>query len=770
MAACAGSRSTSRRRSCARRARGSTCRSRWPCSRPRGRCRPRRSAGTRRSASSRSTGGCGRSAACSPRPRARGRRGSRGSCARRSRRRGGAGRGRAGAGAPPGGGGGLLARRVAAASARRARAVAAERLRAGRARISPTCAARSAPGGRSSSRPRAVTTCCSAGRRAPARRCSRGGCRGSCRRSPPDEALEVTRIHSVAGLLPPGRPLVSRAAVPRAAPHGVGGRRSSAAGSSPRPGEASLAHRGVLLPRRAGRVPAPRARGAAPAARGRRRSRSRGSAGEIVFPARFQLVGTMNLCPCGARGDPAAECSCSAAAARRVPRQALARAARPVRPRRRPCRGRARASSTARRARLGRGARARRRPRASVRGTSRCAGRARPNELLEPRGRAAAALGPRPRARRARGADDRALAGADEVGAGARRRGALVPLADGARDAVSDLVLAAFAAETGGHVVDEPRERRFERFRRAVRRAGLPRVAGGARAALRSARSEAEFPPLLRELHDPPPGLFLRGCGAGRAARRSRRSRSSARGPARRTARRSRACSAASWRRPGSSSSAASRAASTARRTAARSRPAGTTVAVLGCGIDRDYPAAHAELAARIARGRASSSPSTRRASSRRPGGSRPATGSSPGSRDGDGRRRGARAQRRADHRRLRARGGPRGLRRARRDHVGALGGDERAPAPGRDAAHRAGRRARGARASSAAPRCRPSSARRPARVLEALAREPSGDRRARPRDRPRRRRPSRRRSPSSSSPGRSPRRDGLYRGVRPQG
>jgi magnesium chelatase family protein len=31
-----------------------------------------------------------------------------------------------------------------------------------------------------------------------------------------------------------------------------------------------------------------------------------------MFPARFQLVATMNLCPCGARGDPAAECSCSA--------------------------------------------------------------------------------------------------------------------------------------------------------------------------------------------------------------------------------------------------------------------------------------------------------------------------------------------------------------------------------------------------------------------------------------------------------------------------
>ena len=54
-----------------------------------------------------------------------------------------------------------------------------------------------------------------------------------------------------------------------------------------------------------------RARGVAPAARGRGDlDRPRG--GRIVFPARFQLVGTMNLCPCGARGDPAAECSCSA--------------------------------------------------------------------------------------------------------------------------------------------------------------------------------------------------------------------------------------------------------------------------------------------------------------------------------------------------------------------------------------------------------------------------------------------------------------------------
>jgi len=65
-------------------------------------------------------------------------------------------------------------------------------------------------------------------------------------RLPPAEALEVTRIHSVAGLLPPGRPLVT--VPPFRAPHHtasvaavIGG------GSSPRPGEASLAHHGVLF-------------------------------------------------------------------------------------------------------------------------------------------------------------------------------------------------------------------------------------------------------------------------------------------------------------------------------------------------------------------------------------------------------------------------------------------------------------------------------------------------------------------------------------------
>ena len=130
-------------------------------------------------------------------------------------------------------------------------------------------------------------------------------------RLPPGEALEVTRIHSVAGLLPPGRPLVT--VPPFRAPHHtasvaaiVGG------GPGPRPGEASLAHRGVLFldelaefPRNAlEALRQPLEDGMVAVAR---------VGGRLVFPARFQLVATMNLCPCGARGDPGAECSCSAA-------------------------------------------------------------------------------------------------------------------------------------------------------------------------------------------------------------------------------------------------------------------------------------------------------------------------------------------------------------------------------------------------------------------------------------------------------------------------
>jgi magnesium chelatase family protein len=123
-------------------------------------------------------------------------------------------------------------------------------------------------------------------------------------------ALEVTRIHSVAGLVDPEQPLIGYP--PFRAPHHSA---STAAivGGGPRlrPGEASLAHRGVLLLDELAEFQRP-------ALAALRQPLEDGeilvarAAGSVRFPARFQLVGTMNLCPCGARGDPGAQCSCSA--------------------------------------------------------------------------------------------------------------------------------------------------------------------------------------------------------------------------------------------------------------------------------------------------------------------------------------------------------------------------------------------------------------------------------------------------------------------------
>ena len=123
-------------------------------------------------------------------------------------------------------------------------------------------------------------------------------------------ALEVTRIHSVAGLLSPEQPLLTQP--PFRAPHHSA---STAAivGGGPgiRPGEASLAHRGVLFLDELAEFPRqtlealrqPLEDGVVAIAR---------AAGRAVFPARFQLVGSMNLCPCGARGDPRLPCTCTA--------------------------------------------------------------------------------------------------------------------------------------------------------------------------------------------------------------------------------------------------------------------------------------------------------------------------------------------------------------------------------------------------------------------------------------------------------------------------
>jgi magnesium chelatase family protein len=127
---------------------------------------------------------------------------------------------------------------------------------------------------------------------------------------PDDASLEATRIHSVSGVLPPGGGLVR--VPPFRSPHHsasvaalIGG-----GGGMPRPGEVSLAHHGVLF---LDELPEFQR----PALEALRQPLEDGYvsvvrvAGRVVFPARFQLVAAMNLCPCGARGDGAAQCSCT---------------------------------------------------------------------------------------------------------------------------------------------------------------------------------------------------------------------------------------------------------------------------------------------------------------------------------------------------------------------------------------------------------------------------------------------------------------------------
>ena len=126
-----------------------------------------------------------------------------------------------------------------------------------------------------------------------------------------DEALEVTRIYSVAGLLPRERPLVS--SPPFRQPHHTTSATAVVGGGSGawlRPGEVSLAHRGVLFLDELAEfqrsmleaLRQPLEDGLISVAR---------VGGRASFPSRFQLVAAMNMCPCGGRGDAAADCSCS---------------------------------------------------------------------------------------------------------------------------------------------------------------------------------------------------------------------------------------------------------------------------------------------------------------------------------------------------------------------------------------------------------------------------------------------------------------------------
>jgi magnesium chelatase family protein len=124
-----------------------------------------------------------------------------------------------------------------------------------------------------------------------------------------DEALEVTSIASVAGTLPLGQGLM-RTRPFRTPHHSASAVSLIGGGSNPRPGEVTLAHRGVLfldeLPEFARHVlehlRQPLEDGMVTIAR---------AAATVRFPSRFLLVAAMNPCPCGFASDPKRSCSCT---------------------------------------------------------------------------------------------------------------------------------------------------------------------------------------------------------------------------------------------------------------------------------------------------------------------------------------------------------------------------------------------------------------------------------------------------------------------------
>jgi DNA processing protein len=163
---------------------------------------------------------------------------------------------------------------------------------------------------------------------------------------------------------------------------------------------------------------------------------------------------------------------------------------------------------------------------------------------------------------------------------------------------VSELALAAFAAETGSHVVRMPRDRAFRVFtRRFDEAAYLTRLRDAGVCWI--ARSAPAFPPLLHAIHDPPPGLFVRGEAGPDLLQRATVAIVGARSCSPYGAQVARMLGRELGRAGLVVVSGLARGVDGEAHRGALEAGA-FTVGVLGCGIDRDYPAAHRELAARI--------------------------------------------------------------------------------------------------------------------------------------------------------------------------
>lgn len=135
----------------------------------------------------------------------------------------------------------------------------------------------------------------------------------------PDESLEVTKIYSVAGLLPAGSPLVERR--PFRSPHyTISNARLVGGGAIPRPGEITLSHRGVLFLDELPEFGHAALEVLRQPLEDRVVTISRAQA-TVTFPANFMMVGAMNPCPCGYFGDSQKACSCALSGVSRYQRR-----------------------------------------------------------------------------------------------------------------------------------------------------------------------------------------------------------------------------------------------------------------------------------------------------------------------------------------------------------------------------------------------------------------------------------------------------------------
>ena len=130
-----------------------------------------------------------------------------------------------------------------------------------------------------------------------------------------DEKLETTMIYSIAGDIPDGQAIIDKRPF-RSPHHTVSAQALTGGGSSPKPGEISLAHNGVIFmdefpefDRRAKEsMRQPLEDGIVNISR---------TAGSVSYPSNIMLIAAMNPCPCGFYGHPTKECSCTDAAKKR---------------------------------------------------------------------------------------------------------------------------------------------------------------------------------------------------------------------------------------------------------------------------------------------------------------------------------------------------------------------------------------------------------------------------------------------------------------------